>query len=217
MNSVLLTASAVLFDNDGVLVDSHLQVEQAWRQLADEFGLDAEPLLKELIGRRAIDTLSEYLDADECRRAVERLENLEVALADQTPPLTGALELLAALAGQPWTIVTSASTRLAEARWEGAGIAAPERSVTADHVTKGKPDPEPYLVGARVLGVDPTQCIVFEDSPAGGEAARRAGANVVAVGDQRWPFAPAARVHDLTDVSVQSGPGEAIVLRFDTP
>lgn len=214
MKSVLLTASAVLFDNDGVLVDSHLQVERAWRQLADEFGLDAEPLLIELIGRRASDTLSQHLETSECARAVERLEDLEVELADQTPPLAGALELIAALDGRPWTIVTSASTRLAKARWAGASIAIPDQCVTADHVAQGKPDPEPYLVGAQRLGVDPAQCIVFEDSPAGGESARQAGAIVVAVGDQPWPFDPAARVPDLTGVSVTSSPGEALALRI---
>ena len=217
MSSILLSASALLFDNDGVLVDSHEQVEQAWRQLAAEFELDAEPLMRELIGRRAEDTLSAHLEPATLERAVERLEHLEVALADQTPALAGALELTAALDGLPWTIVTSASTRLAEARWAGAGIAIPDRAVTADHVTRGKPDPEPYLVGAKRLGVEPSACVVFEDSPAGGESGRQAGATVVAVGDHPWSFEPAARVRDLTMVRVEPGSHDAaITLRIDS-
>lgn len=213
-SSALLTASAVMFDNDGVLVDSHDEVEQAWRQLADEFQLDFELLRTSFVGRRAPDTLGAYLTGDDLGRAVERLEDLEVQLAVHTRPLAGAIKLVSALAGRRWTVVTSASTRLAAARWNGAGIPAPGRPVSADHVSAGKPDPEPYLVGAQQLDVDPAECIVFEDSPAGGESARRAGAAVVAVGDQTWPFEPAARITDLCQVVVEADHRAPIALRF---
>ncbi len=206
METVTLAASAVLFDSDGVLVDSHREVEQAWRRLAGEFGLETERLLVELIGVRAVDTLARYLPPSDCAKAVDRLEDLEVELADQTRPMAGAPALLAALSGYRWTIVTSATTRLARARWSGAGIPMPEDPVTADDVSRGKPDPEPYLVGARTVGVDPARCLVFEDSPAGGVAARAAGATVVAVGRLPWSFEPAVRIPDLDGLTVKPGP-----------
>lgn len=213
-------ASAILFDNDGVLVDSHDEVEQAWRQLAGEFGLDAETLLPELIGVRSVDTLSRYLPSEQCSEAVDRLEDLEVELAAQTRPLTGAVALLdqlAGLDGARWTIVTSATRRLAVARWAGAGITIPPSTVTADDVSKGKPDPEPFLVGARKLGVDPGRCVVFEDSPSGGAAGVAAGASVVAVGSIEWETRPVARVQTLDQVSVTAGDAGGLVVSLESP
>lgn len=201
---MLIEAEAVLFDNDGVLVDSHREVEQAWTQLAVEFDLDVERLLVELIGVRSADTLGRYLPPARCRQAVERLEQLEVELAPETRPLAGALDVLEGL-GDPngrWTIVTSASRRLANARWAGAGIALPPQSITAEDVTRGKPDPEPFLAGARLLGVEPARCVIFEDSPSGGAAALATGATVVAVGRLRWAEEPTVRVADLRSVRV---------------
>lgn len=188
---------AILFDNDGVVVDSHAQTEQAWRQLADEFDLDADRLVAELAGVRAIDTLGRHLDGDRLTAAVDRLEDLEVELAHLTEPLAGAAELLDRLPTERWTIVTSATRRLATARWRGAGLPLPAAAVTAEDVTRGKPDPEPFLAGARRLGVDPARCLVFEDSPSGGAAGVAAGATVVAVGPQVWPTEPVARIPDL--------------------
>ena len=201
----LIHADAVLFDSDGVLVDSHAEVEQAWRQLADEFGLDAERLMPELVGVRAVDTLSRYLPPDTCQEAMARLEDLEVALAVNTRPVLGAAEFIERLDGRPWTIVTSATRRLAEARWGGAGIPIPDKPVTAHDVSKGKPDPEPFLAGAELLGVDPSRCVVFEDSPSGGIAGRSAGASVIAVGDVAWSWEPAARIPDLSALTVSEG------------
>ena len=191
---------AILFDNDGVLVDSHDQVDQAWRQLAAEFGLDFEVLRTELVGARSRDTLSRHLASGVLDAAVRRLEDLEVELAAATQPLAGALDLIDQLGEQRWAIVTSASRRLAEARWSGAGVRTPNTTVTADNVSRGKPDPEPFLTGAEYLGVNPNRCVVFEDSAPGGEAARAAGARVIAVGDQPWPFEPSLRVKDLSQV-----------------
>lgn len=202
-----IEAEAILFDNDGVLVDSHREVVQAWRQVASEFELDADRLLVELIGVRAVDTLGRHLDGDRLEAAVQRLEELEVDLAPQTRPLSGAHELIDQLAGLSWTIVTSAARRLAEARWSGAGIAFPLQTVTAEDVTHGKPHPEPFLAGARLLGIDAARCVVFEDSPSGGAGALAAGATVIAVGTLPWKHEPVARVPDLTVVSVLPGPG----------
>jgi len=208
---VQLEAEAILFDNDGVLVDSHAQTEQAWRTLAAEFDLEIEPLLIELVGRRAADTLGRHLSGPDLEAAVARLEDLEVELAHLTEPGAGAAELLDHLPTDRWTVVTSASRRLATARWRGAELPIPPVTVTADDVTRGKPDPLPFLVGAERLGIDPTRCLVFEDSPSGGEAARAAGAMVIAVGDQPWPIEPDARIPDLRTPSVTVPEGSSVL------
>lgn len=205
------TVEAVLFDSDGVLIDSHQQVTNAWRQLSAEFDLDFDVLVAELFGVRSEDTLARYLGDGALQRAIGRLEDIEVELAPTTMPILGALELLDRLPDGTWTIVTSGSTRLAEARWRGAGIPIPQQVITADHVTAGKPHPEPYLEAAALLGVEPSRAIVFEDSSAGGEAARAAGATVVAVGDQPWSSTPAMRIDNLTPVSVTDKPSGVVL------
>jgi sugar-phosphatase len=198
---VKFQADAILFDNDGVLVDSHHQVELAWRQLAAEFRLDYDMLATELVGARAVDTLGRYLSPGETTQAVARLEDLEVELAASVRPMAGALDLIGRLPALSWTIVTSASLRLATARWAAAGITIPARIVTAEDVSRGKPDPGPFLEAARLLGVDPSRCLVFEDSSPGGVAATAAGTKVVAVGSHPWTTRPEARVGDLTQVT----------------
>ena len=210
---MLFDVEAVLFDNDGVLVDSHAQTERAWRTLATEFDLDIDTLLVELVGVRAVDTLGRHLSGDRLTEAVARLEDLEVELAPLTEPEPGALDLLDGLPPDRWTVVTSATRRLATARWRGAGIPIPPITVTAEDVDRGKPDPEPYLTGAARLGVDPTRCLVFEDAPSGGAAARAAGAAVVAIGHQPWPIEPDARVADLGAITARrSGSGPSLLV-----
>ena len=198
---VELQVEAVLFDNDGVLVDSHDLVEVAWTELAEEFSLDIETLLAQIAGVRAIDTLEQYLHQPILDRAIARLEEIEMELAPQTPALHGAIGLLTSLPQDGWSIVTSASRRLALARWSGAGIPIPTHTITADDVARGKPDPEPFLTGAHKLGARIENCLVFEDSESGARAGLAAGAQVVAVGDAPWSFEPVARVPDLSFVS----------------
>jgi sugar-phosphatase len=197
-----IEAAALLFDSDGVLIDSHHLVSAAWQQLADEFGLDFEVLSGQFTGVRSEDTLRHYLPSASLHRAVDRLEDIEVDMAHECTPMRGAIGLLQSLPKRAWTIVTSGSTRLAEARWRGAGIPIPPKVVTADDVTTGKPNPEPYLRAAALLGVDPAQTVIFEDASPGGEAGRAVGATVVAVGEQPWSSTPAARITDLSHVSV---------------
>ena len=201
-----LEVDGVLFDNDGVLVDSEAHVDEAWRQLACEFGLDVTTIAAERSGVRAIDTLERHLEGTSLDHAIVRLEQLEIELSDGVPAIPGAVELCASLPNGSWTIVTSASRRLANARWAGARIPEAPHTVTGDDVAQGKPHPEPYLTGASALGLDPTRCVVFEDSPSGGESARAAGAITIAVGSVQWAFAPHARIVDLTSVSVVDGP-----------
>lgn len=209
-----IEAQAILFDNDGVLVDSHEQVVAAWSQLAAEYSLDIDRLLVELVGVRSADTLSRYVPAEQLDDAVARLEVLEIELAAQTPALVGALDLVSQLPPDRWAIVTSATRPLADARWAGAQLVPPPSTVTADDVSHGKPHPEPFLAGAKVLGFDAARCVVFEDSPSGGEAARAAGAAVVAVGSLPWSFEPTARVNDLSEVTVHAT-ADGLMLTID--
>lgn len=205
-----ISVSGFLFDNDGVLVDSHAQVAVAWAELARRFDLDYDTLAPLLIGRRSEDTLSRFLDGDVLSAAVDQLEIIEIEVAHDTPRIQGATEFLHSLT-VPWTVVTSATTPLARARWAGAGLAVPDVVVTADDVTEGKPDPEPYLKGAEVIGVEPADIVVFEDAPAGGIAARDAGCVVVAVGDLEWSIEPDARIPDLTHVQFDAETSELLI------
>lgn len=201
---MIIDADAILFDSDGVLVDSHEMVTLAWTKIAQTYSLDIDVLLAELAGVRARDTLSKYLEGGDLDDAVAHLERLEIETAGETVALRGAVDLVGALPPATFAFVTSGSRALAEARWIGAGVSLPPIRVTAEDVSKGKPHPEPFLVGAKLLGATPQRCVVFEDSPSGGEAGRAAGAIVVAVGRMPWPFEPATRVEDLSAVSVLS-------------
>ncbi|ANB05399.1 phosphatase [Streptomyces ambofaciens] len=176
-------AQALLFDNDGTLVSSLASVRRCWTRWAGEYGITAEEFGRvELHGRPAAEIAADLLPAHVVPAAVARIEQLEV---DDVPDggvhlLPGTWEFLAALPADRWAVVTSATRRLAEARLGAVGIL-PKTLVAADDITRGKPDPEPYLLGARALGVDPAACVVFEDAPAGLQAGRAAGMTTVAL------------------------------------
>jgi sugar-phosphatase len=170
-----MRCKGVLFDLDGVLIDSTPCVTRVWRDWAVEHDLDPDHVVHVAHGRRSIETIAlvaPHLDAEAENIEVERRE-----LAD-TEGLTvfpGAPELLRSLPSGKWTIVTSGTRPLATLRLQVAGLPVPERMVTADDVTHGKPDPEPYLKGAEKLGFKPEDCVVIEDAPSGLKAAKAAG------------------------------------------
>ncbi|MFI0811617.1 HAD family hydrolase [Streptomyces echinatus] len=176
-------AHALLFDNDGTLVSSLDSVERCWTRWAGEYGITAEEFGRvELHGRTAVEIVGDLLPARLVPEAVARVEQLEV---EDVPNggvrlLPGTREFLDALPADRWAVVTSATRRLAEARLGAVGIT-PKSLVSADDVSRGKPDPEPYLLAARGLGVDPARCVVFEDAPAGLRAGRAAGMTTVAL------------------------------------
>ncbi|MFF7546743.1 HAD family hydrolase [Streptomyces canus] len=178
-----ISAEALLFDNDGTLVSSLESVHRCWTRWAEEFGITAEEFARvELHGRPAAEIAADLLPADVVPQALARIEQLEV---EDVPNggvhlLPGTRAVLDALPADRWAVVTSATRRLAEARLEAVGIL-PKTLVAADDVTRGKPDPEPYLLAARELGVDPARCVVFEDAPAGLRAGRAAGMTTVAL------------------------------------
>ncbi|MEZ0157454.1 HAD family hydrolase [Streptomyces althioticus] len=176
-------ARALLFDNDGTLVSSLASVNRCWTRWAVEYGLTAEDFARiELHGRPAAEIAADLLPAHVVPQAVARIEDLEVEdVADGgVSLLPGTKEFLTGLPAERWAVVTSATRRLAEARLGAAGIL-PKTLVAADDITRGKPDPEPYLLAARMLGVDPADCVVFEDAPAGLQAGRAAGMTTVAL------------------------------------
>ncbi|BCL19294.1 HAD-IA family hydrolase [Streptomyces tuirus] len=176
-------AQALLFDNDGTLVSSLASVDRCWTRWAGEYGITAEEFAKvELHGRPAAEIAADLLPAELVPEAVARIEDLEV---DDVPNdgvrlLPGTRAFLDVLPAERWAVVTSATRRLAEARLDAVGIL-PKTLVAADDITRGKPDPEPYLLAARALGVDPAHCVVFEDAPAGLAAGRAAGMTTVAL------------------------------------
>ncbi|MDH6432915.1 sugar-phosphatase [Streptomyces sp. SAI-144] len=176
-------AEALLFDNDGTLVSSLESVHRCWTRWAEEFGITAEEFARvELHGRPAVEIAADLLPADVVPQALARIEQLEVEDVSNggVHLLPGTRVFLDALPADRWAVVTSATRRLAEARLEAVGIL-PKTLVAADDVTRGKPDPEPYLLAARELGVDPARCVVFEDAPAGLRAGRAAGMTTVAL------------------------------------
>lgn len=170
---------AVLFDNDGTLADSSAAVERSWRTWAAEHDVPYERFgnFHGVPSRGIVERVAPHLDADEATAVIDRLELEDT---EGVVALPGAVEALAAV-GERGAIVTSAGRELADRRLGAAGLAVPSVLVTADDITHGKPDPEPYLTGARRLGVDPTRCLVVEDATAGVASGRAAGAATLAV------------------------------------
>ncbi|MBX9395962.1 HAD family hydrolase [Streptomyces sp. TRM72054] len=178
-----IRAQALLFDNDGTLVSSLESVHRCWTRWAGEYGITAERFAQiELHGRTAAEIAADLLPPEIVPEAVARIEMLEVADVPNggVHLLPGTHDFLTALPADRWAVVTSATRRLAEARLDAVGIL-PKTLIAADDVTRGKPDPEPYLLAARALGVDPAACVVFEDAPAGLRAGRAAGMITVAL------------------------------------
>ena len=175
------SCQAILFDLDGVLVDSTVAVERVWRKWALEHNIDPEHVMDNAHGRRSIETIrsvAPQLDAD---RENLRVENMEIEDKEGIVPIPGALELLNSIPPNRFIIVTSATRALATARLQYAGLPVPERLVTADDVAEGKPSPEPYLKGAALLGFAPADCLVIEDTPAGVQSGKAAGMRVIAL------------------------------------
>ncbi|MGW7007557.1 HAD-IA family hydrolase [Streptomyces sp. NPDC054933] len=177
------SAQALLFDSDETLLSSlHSQV-RTWTRWAEGYGLTLADLKSvEVHGRPAAAIIGDLLPAEKVAEAVARLEDAEVAdaVAGGVRAVAGAQALLASLPADRWAVVTSGTRRIAEARLAQIG-AFPQCLVTVDDITRHKPDPEPFLLAAERLGVDPTRCVVFEDAPAGLTAGRAAGMTTVAL------------------------------------
>ncbi|MFB6714169.1 HAD family hydrolase [Streptomyces sp. NPDC056237] len=199
-------AQALLFDNDGTLLSSIESVYRCWSRWAQEYGITAEDFEGlELHGRTAGEIVAGLLPADRVEEALARIEQLEVEDAPGgVVILPGTKELLGALPVHRWAVVTSATRSLGRARLREVGVDFP-LMIAAEDVARGKPDPEPYLLAAERLGVDPARCVVFEDAPAGLRAGRAAGMTTVALATthDRSELVADVVVDDLSAISVQ--------------
>ena len=176
-----LECEAILFDLDGVLIDSTSCITRHWQEWTRQHNLEMAAVMQVAHGLRTIETMrlvAPFLDAE---KEAERFTAAEIADTDGVVAIEGALQMLTALPRGVWAIVTSGSHRLAKARLRRAGLPVPDTLVSGDDVRQGRPAPEPYLMGASRLGKTVERCVAIEDAPAGIEAARAAGIQVIGI------------------------------------
>jgi mannitol-1-/sugar-/sorbitol-6-phosphatase len=193
---------AILFDLDGVLVDSARYIEEQWRHWALSKGLSPDPFLRVCHGRRALETIQ--LAAPQLNAEAEIAAFVPDTTVPQLMPIEGAGRLLEMLPASGWAVATSGSRDTATARLLGAGLRLPVVLVCAEDVLHGKPSPDVYLTAAARLGVEPADCIVVEDAPAGIQAAHAAGMRVIALTTThpRADLAAGVSARSLADISV---------------
>jgi sugar-phosphatase len=177
-----ISCRGLLFDLDGVLVDSTPAVARVWTKWAIAHGFDPEEIVRRAHGCPSLATIKDLLP-----NAADHIAENEVVLRGEIEdtegivPLPGVCEFLQSVPQDRWALVTSCARPLAHVRLKAAGIPVPQKMITSDDVRRGKPDPEPYVKGAALLGFSPSECIVFEDAPAGIRAGKAAGARVLAL------------------------------------
>jgi sugar-phosphatase len=176
-----IEAQGLLFDMDGVLVSSIAGAVRCWRRWAAEYGVADAEKVEIPHGIPARDIAEWLVPGIDAAEGLRRIEDMEIEDVGDLVLLPGAMDLLQSLPLERWAIVTSATKRLLVARLAAAGLPVPERLISADMVERGKPDPQPYLKGAAVLGFHASECVVFEDAPNGVRAGVAAGCRVVGV------------------------------------
>ncbi len=175
-----LHCAALLFDLDGVLVDSTPAVARVWTRWALEHGFDPTEVVARAHGRPSLTTIHELLPEADHEAENRIVERWEIEDLDGVVPLPGVLDLLGSVPPNRWTIVTSCTRALAEVRIRNAGLPVPNKLITSTDIAHGKPHPEPYLKAAALLGFPAPDCVVFEDAPAGIRSGKAAGAKVIA-------------------------------------
>ncbi|MGI8708206.1 MAG: HAD family hydrolase [Actinomycetota bacterium] len=203
---MILTCRALLFDMDGVLIDSTAHVDRVWRRWAQEREVDPETVLAIAHGRRTVEVLETVAPHLATSQEVALLEARDGQDLAGIGPVPGAASLLEALPSGRCAVVTSATAPLARTRFGHAGLPDPEVLVSADDVTQGKPAPDGYLAAAALLGFEPRDCVVFEDAPPGITAGNAAGMRVVGVAttyDGEDLGGAHAVVRDLSNVSIE--------------
>ena len=183
--------STILFDLDGVLLDSTLAVAEQYTNWALEHGLDPAEVMKAAHGVRTVEVVQRVAPHLDPVAETKRIEQRE-AVATNVVAMPGAVELLNSIPRGKWCVVTSGTRFLATTRMRNFGIPLPDVLVTADDVKNGKPDPEPYRKGAELLKVNPANCVVVEDAPAGIRSAHAAGMKVISMPTTY----PAAELHE---------------------
>jgi sugar-phosphatase len=173
------SCSGILFDLDGVLVDSTRAVDREWRAWAQKKGVDGDAIMAIAHGVRTIEVIRRVAPHLDAEKEARKIENHEAHDREGVVVMPGAVELVKSIPDGRWGVVTSGSRMLASARLRFCGLPVPKVLVTADDVTHGKPDPEPYLKGAERLGFAPADCLVVEDAPAGIQSARAGGMKVI--------------------------------------
>ena len=212
--------AAILFDLDGVLVDSTRSVERQWRAWAREQGIDGDRVMTVGHGVRAIEVIRAVAPHLDAAAEARKLESREAADRDGVAVMPGAVELVRTIPDGLWCVVTSGTRHLASARLQLAGIPVPSVMVAADDVTNGKPNPEPYLRGAEILGVPATECVVFEDSASGTKSGRAAGCTVIGTTFSHSIEELSAAhylVTDLTGITVELLRGDEWITLHFTP
>lgn len=187
MPEVTLHIRAILFDMDGVLVSSIAADERSWLRWARFHGMEDTFSIHSTHGRRTVDTICAVRPDLDLATELRRMEDFDAEDTTGTLLYPGVRELLAGLQPTQWAIVTSASERILRHRLALFGVALPQHLVTAESVTHGKPDPEPYRLGAAQLGLAPADCLVLEDAPSGIRAAKAAGCRILAVASSHQP------------------------------
>lgn len=170
----------LLFDMDGVLISSIGSVERSWARWGQMRGVNAAETIKHSHGKRAIEIVRLLRPDLDDQAEMKIVEDMEIEDYEGLKVLRGVDRVVHSVPQQYWTIVTSATDKLARSRLGHAGIPVPEHLVNAEMVVNGKPDPEPYSKGAELLGLRPEECVVIEDATAGVESGHRAGCKVIA-------------------------------------
>jgi mannitol-1-/sugar-/sorbitol-6-phosphatase len=172
---------AILFDLDGVLVDSHRAVESVWREWGRLRNRDPEPFIALAHGRRTSETLRLAAPELDARAEAAVLDRMEEECTEGLRAGAGAINLVRGIPLGRWGVVTSGHRHVATLRLTSVGIPIPPVLVTGDQVSRGKPDPEPYREGLKAMGVSAEGCVVIEDAPPGIVSARAAGIKVIAI------------------------------------
>ena len=175
------TCSAILFDLDGVLVDSTRAVDREWRAWAKRKGVDGDAIMAIAHGVRTVEVIRRVAPHLDAELEASLIESEEAEDKEGVVVMPGAVELVRSIPEGRWGVVTSGSRLLASTRMVYCGLPLPKVLITADDVTQGKPHPEPYLKGAEGLGFEPADCLVIEDAPAGIRSARAGGMKVIGI------------------------------------
>jgi mannitol-1-/sugar-/sorbitol-6-phosphatase len=205
-----LRAKGLLFDLDGTLIDSLPAVDRAWATFARKHNLEPEFVLARIHGRRSIDSIRELLPEVDAEAENTYIRHLESSDTEGVRLLPGSKRLLESLPLDRWCLVTSGTSDIAKARLAAVGLPIPQFAVYGEDVERGKPAPDPFLLGAQRLGIAPEECIGFEDTDAGLASVKASGARAVAVGRPPLMDLDAVSIRLVEDGVDLEIPGEAV-------